>query len=254
MSNKTTGDTTGSATSDTTADVVADSFADALTDDDTGEVGAADISAADITAVDLTALDKGATHHATEAPKPLMYREVQGFLWWVVVPVAVVTVVIWWSFVKQIVLHQPVGMQPIPDWLAWVLSLVFGLGLPALALSIHLVTEVRSDALKVRLVPFRTLVVPIGYIDSAAVREYSAVREYGGYGVRKGWLGSMGVGRRRNGWAYTARGKRGVQLLLTNGLLILVGSQQPEKLLTALKSAGGSLGPTRTSAKKRTRK
>jgi len=182
----------------------------------------------------------------------VIFREVQRFLWWVLLPVGIVTGIIWWTFARQILLGQPVGEQPVPDWLAWVLTLVFGLGLPALALAMRLVTEVRPGSVSVRLIPFRLQPIPLAYVKEASVRRYSAAREYGGYGVRKGFLG-LNLGRgARNGWAYTARGDQGVQLVMTNGFRVLIGSQQPERLLSALRSAGADLGPKKTTRKKRT--
>jgi hypothetical protein len=189
---------------------------------------------------------------AAERKKPPLFKEVQRFLWWVLLPVGIVTAVIWWTFIKQVVLGQPVGKTPIPDWLAWIFAMVFGLGFPALGYAMRLITEVRPGTLVVRLSPFRTLRIPLEYLQDAQVREYSAAREYGGYGVRRGWLG-LNIGTRsRNGWAYTARGRRGVQLVLVNGLRIMVGSQQPEDLLRALRQAGGEFGPKPAAKKKRT--
>lgn len=183
--------------------------------------------------------------------KPPTFREVQQFLWWVVIPVAVVTAVIWWTFFKQVVLGEPVGEKAIPDWLAWALALVFGLGLPAFAWVIRLVTEVRPGVLTVRLVPFRTLFIPIEYVGEAFAREYSAAREYGGYGARKGFMG-LNIGKAgRSGWAYTARGNKGVQLVLKNGLRILIGSQRSKELLSAIRSAGADAGQKRAPSKKK---
>ncbi len=144
-------------------------------------------------------------------------------------PVAAVTIIVWYEFVQQIVLGQPQGEKPIPDGLAWGLTIVFGLGFPALAAMVRLVTEVRPGELLVRMYPFRQARIAVDVIGQAKVRQYSPIKEYGGWGVRL---------NRLNGRAYNAHGTMGVQLLLVNGALILVGSQRPQELLEALHAAG----------------
>ena len=55
-------------------------------------------------------------------------------------------------------------------------------------------------------------------IDQIYVRRYSPLLEYGGWGIRYG----------RKGWAYTARGNEGIQMVLKNGKRILIGTQLGE--------------------------
>lgn len=179
-----------------------------------------------------TSRDDSAGGGALEAPTARLYEEVQRLRQWLfVVPIGIATVVIWWAFFKQVVLDQPVGQQPIPNWLAWGLAFVFGLGLPALGWSMRLITEVRPGLLWVRLSPFRGMRIPTKEIASAFAREYSPIREYGGWGVRVS----------RSGRAYNAYGNNGVQLVLHDGSRILVGSQRPDDLLAALRLAGADI-------------
>jgi hypothetical protein len=160
---------------------------------------------------------------------PPLFREVQRFrVWFFWMPLLVVTGVVWWQFGEQVILGHPQGTRPIPDWTAWVLALVFGLGFPAFALMVRLVTEVRPGLLLVRLAPFRFKRIPLREVDSAQAREYSAMREFGGWGIRYS----------RNGKAYNAYGNTGVQLVLADGSRILVGTQRAAELLSALHSAG----------------
>ena len=65
------------------------------------------------------------------------------------------------------------------------------------------------------------------------MRTYSSFKEYGGWGVRSS---------RSNGRAYNAYGDQGVQLIAGDKDLILIGSQRPEELLTAIRLAGADLG------------
>jgi hypothetical protein len=168
-----------------------------------------------------------------QAPGAAMtiFREVQHLFrqWIFLLPVAAVTIIVWYEFAQQVVLGHPQGDEPIPNWLAWVLTLVFGFGFPAVGYLVRLITEVRPGELVVRLYPFRRVTIPTDAIGKAKVREYSPIREYGGFGVRVS---------RANGRAYNAYGSMGVQLELKNGALVLVGSQRPQELISAIQTAG----------------
>ncbi len=161
---------------------------------------------------------------------PPLFREVQHFRqWFFYVPILIVTVVVWWQFIQQVVLGHPVGESPIPNWLAWGLTLVFGLGFPAFAAIVRMITEVRPGELLVRLFPFRATVIAVSDIAGMESREYSAMMEYGGWGIRVS---------RVHGKAYNASGNRGVQLVMRDGRRILIGTQEAERLLDALLAAG----------------
>lgn len=175
--------------------------------------------------------------NATPAPVegPPLFREAQRFRTWIFfLPLCAVTVVVWYVFVQQVILGHPQGQQPLPNWAAWALTLVFGLGFPAIGATFRLVTEVRPGELRLRLFPFRGRVIPVGDIKEAVVRQYSAIGEFGGWGVRI---------NRKSGRAYNAHGNMGVQLVLTDSSRVLVGSQRSEELYAALRQAGfGSTG------------
>lgn len=63
-------------------------------------------------------------------------------------------------------------------------------------------------------------------IESASPVTYRPIRDYGGWGYRLS----------REGKAYNMQGDRGVQLHLKNGGRVLVGSQRPEELASAIAS------------------
>lgn len=62
---------------------------------------------------------------------------------------------------------------------------------------------------------------------------YKAILEYGGRGYRKR-LGKF-LGKRNSDIAYTVRGKLGLQLFLTDGQKILIGTHKPESVKRAMK-------------------
>ncbi len=160
---------------------------------------------------------------------PPLFREVQRFRMWMFwVPIAIVTAVVWWQFFEQIVRGDPQGSQPLPDWAAWTLAIVFGVGFPVFALILRLMTEVMPGEVNVRVFPFPPARIPLAEVREAEVREYAAQREFGGWGVRTG----------PSGKAYSAYGNEGVQLWCKGDKRILIGSQHAKEMLAALRRAG----------------
>ncbi|ELZ88301.1 DUF6141 family protein [Haloferax sulfurifontis] len=95
--------------------------------------------------------------------------------------------------------------------------------------SLRLVTEVRDDGLYIRFAPlhrsFRR--VPWPAIESVEVTTYRPLQEYGGWGIR--W--------RPGAIAYNVSGPRGVFLTRPDDRDLLIGSQQPDELASAVRAA-----------------
>jgi hypothetical protein len=138
--------------------------------------------------------------------------------------VGVMAVVGWGMFVQQIVRGKPFGDDPAPDWAVVLLTATLGVGLPALLLWMRMETDVYPDRVEIRVAPFTHRTITAGQIAGAAARTYRPLREYGGWGIR---------GFRSNR-AYNVSGNQGVQLVLTNGNRVLIGSQQSEALEAAI--------------------
>ena len=163
-----------------------------------------------------------------EAP---YFREVQKFRQiWIWLVVALVGIVSWWGFIEQVILGREFGDRPAPDGVLVVVWLLFGIGFPWLFTSFRLETEVRSDGLHVRFFPFhfRFEHHPMHEIEHWEAKTYRPIREYGGWGLRRGWSG---------GKAYNVSGNRGVELELAGGQKFLIGSQRAEELAAALDRA-----------------
>jgi hypothetical protein len=109
-----------------------------------------------------------------------------------------------------------------------VIAIICGIGLPILMYVINLTTEVRSDGFYVRFFPLHLSSIRITpqEIKGFEACTYSPLGDYGGWGIRFG----------RKGKAYNISGNRGVQLELTNGQRLLIGSQRPEELVQTLTS------------------
>ena len=94
--------------------------------------------------------------------------------------------------------------------------------------TLRLKTSVGPDEVTVRLGFLTTTRVSYRSIARAEAVVYRPIRDYGGWGIR----GSM---RRR---ALNARGNQGVLITRTDGSTLLIGSQTPRALLSALQRAG----------------
>ncbi len=152
-------------------------------------------------------------------------------MWWVLLVILIPLVLGWWFFTEPIVFGIPVGTNPAPDTAAVIIWLVFGIGFPLFFYYTKLVTDVRTDGVYLHFVPLWSHTVPLTDIVSYEARQYHPLREYGGWGIR--------VGRHKKR-AYNMSGNRGVELQLTDGTQLLIGSQQPEELVSAIGAAKAS--------------
>ena len=155
------------------------------------------------------------------------FREVQRFrqpwLWAILLlPIAPFA----YRIYRQLVLGRPWGNKPISDGMllgvsAFVLLLMVWIYLGELR------TEVRDDELVVHFfLLWKRKRIPIQEVRSCRAVTYSPIRDYGGWGIRRGVWGR----------AYNVSGNRGVELELTNGESLLVGSQRPEELASAIEN------------------
>jgi len=159
-------------------------------------------------------------------PDTVAFREVQWLyqLWWALLPIGGVALFAWYGFIQQIILGQPVGDNPAPNWAMGVLWLLFGIGLPALWFLARLVVEVREAYLYIHYAPFLTREIPWEAIRGWEARTYKPIREFGGWGIRW-WFGKT---------AYSVSGNQGVELELNDGKRLMIGSQKAEALAEAI--------------------
>ena len=90
--------------------------------------------------------------------------------------------------------------------------------------SMKLITEIKKDGIQITFTPFTNFIIPFNKIRSYKIREYRPILEYGGWGIRFN----------RTGKAYTVSGKIALQIELSNGKEILIGTENPDKLLQSL--------------------
>lgn len=143
---------------------------------------------------------------------------------WLLLLTGVIALASWAIVVQQIVRGEPVGENPMSDWGVVVLALLFGIGLPALILWMHVEIIVRTDGIAISVAPFTRRFIEPEEIAHFASRTVRPLRDYGGWGVR-------GFGGNR---AYLMNGNTGVQLDLVNGDKVFLGSNRPEELENAI--------------------
>ena len=163
----------------------------------------------------------------------ILYEERQHFRQpWMWLLIGLLIVLGWWGFVQQILLGVPFGNNPGPDWLVWLMWLLVGIGLPLLFIWAHLRLAVTDQEILIDYRPFTRRRIPLSQVMGANAREYDALREYGGWGI-KGWS--------RQKRAYNVSGKRGVEVFLLDGRSVMLGSQHADELASAIMEAHDAL-------------
>jgi len=162
--------------------------------------------------------------------KDLIFREVQTFgstfrrllVVLMAISIAIFAIALW----------ETITNPETPDILVPVLLSIVAMAIPIAATFLFFIlkleTEVRSDGLYVRFYPFHIRYKKFTPKDLAEhyCRTYKPIREYGGWGIRCSFTGK--------GKAYNVSGNKGVQLVLTNGKKLLIGSQEPDDLIAAI--------------------
>ena len=91
--------------------------------------------------------------------------------------------------------------------------------------SMKLITEIKGDSIHPKILPFTTQIIPFSEIIKYEIRQYRPIIEYGGWGIRFN----------KSGKAYTVSGNIGIQIQMSTGKGILIGTQQPNEFLQAMK-------------------
>ncbi|HSA32569.1 MAG TPA: hypothetical protein P5077_02470 [bacterium] len=99
----------------------------------------------------------------------------------------------------------------------------------------RLFIEVRDDGIHYRLGPVEFGFRRIAFADIAQVElvDYSALRDFGGWGKRYRFWG------KHKGICYTLGGDRALAVTLTSGKRIFLGTRRPDELLAAVYAAAG---------------
>lgn len=102
------------------------------------------------------------------------------------------------------------------------IAMVFVLAIMLLVFFTTLRTEISTDGVSYRMWPFhkKAKLLPWSDITHAEVRKYRPIREYGGWGMRFGIHGK----------AFNVKGNMGLEIKLTSGKNILIGTQRADEI------------------------
>ena len=155
----------------------------------------------------------------------------QPWIWTIMLLSLVASLVIFgYALIQQLILKEPFGDKLASDTVLTITAVtVFILigGSTLLLYKMKLVTKLDSNCLHIVFSPFRPRDIALNDIAHWQTRTYRPIWDYGGWGIR--------VGRR--GWTYNVSSNRGVELQLTNGKKLLIGSQRSEELSAAISTA-----------------
>ncbi|MFC1687073.1 hypothetical protein ACFL0L_00655 [Patescibacteria group bacterium] len=146
-------------------------------------------------------------------------------IWWIRILVGIIALGMWVGFVIQIFFHIPFGNNPAPDWAMYPMTLLIGAVFPWFFFNTHLKIQVSGKQLNMRYFPFVNKVYTHVDIAQATPTTFRPIREHGGWGIK---YSINGV------WIYTAYGNAGVEILFRDGKKIIIGSQRPDELASAV--------------------
>lgn len=161
---------------------------------------------------------------------PLLYTEKQRFSRiWLVVLFVLCNGFFWYALYMQLILGEPVGDRPMDNTTLIVMSTAMLL-LTALLMAARLETTINASGITVRLFPFMLRPRQVAWADVSAayIRQYRPIAEYGGWGIR-------GLGKNR---ALNMKGNMGLQLELSNGSRLLIGTSNPDAIGKVLEGLG----------------
>jgi hypothetical protein len=132
---------------------------------------------------------------------------------------------------RQVIHGQQFGDKPMSNaTLLIVTGLTFLLTL--LFINFRLDTIIKKDGIYVRFFPFHIKFKHYAWdtLTKSFVRQYFAITEYGGWGLRLGLFGK--------GAAFNVSGDKGLQLEFTNNKKLLIGTNKPDELTQTLSKIG----------------
>ena len=162
----------------------------------------------------------------------ILFAERQRFKqWWLWLILFGVNGLLLFAVFKQVIGGQEFGDKPMSDT-----GLLIATGLTILLTllfaNFRLDTQIKRDGIYVRFFPFHIKFKHYSWdtLTKSYVRQYSAITEYGGWGLR---LGLFGKGK-----AYNVSGDEGLQLEFKTNKKLLIGTHKAEELNETLNKIG----------------
>jgi len=161
-----------------------------------------------------------------------LFRETQKFRqWWLWLGLISLDGVFLFGLCRQLMYGEQFGDRPMNNTLL-IISVVIVFLITYLFLSMRLETVIKRNGIYVRYFPFHLTLkyYPWNMIKRSYVREYSALLEYGGWGLRVGISGK--------GMAYNVSGNKGLQLEFMDNSQLMIGTKKSEELVATLNDIG----------------
>ncbi|MDI1354877.1 MAG: DUF6141 family protein [bacterium] len=151
--------------------------------------------------------------------------------WWLWIILLGLSALFIFGSYQQIVMGHVFGDKPMSN-LGLMTITASVLLLPLLFYFSKLETRITKEGIYVRFFPYhlKFKFFPWDSISQCYVRQYSALTEFGGWGLRRGLFGA--------GRAFNVSGNKGMQLMFNEGNKLLVGTAKSEELTQALLSIG----------------
>lgn len=162
----------------------------------------------------------------------VLFTERQKFRqWWLWLVLLGVNGFFLFGVFRQVIGGHQFGSKPMSNAGLLIATILTAL-LTFLLINFRLDTIIKKDGVYVMFFPFhlRFKHYPWNNLTKSFVREYSAIGEYGGWGLRFGLFGK--------GKAFNISGNQGLQLEFTNGKKLLIGTNKPDQLTEALNKTG----------------
>lgn len=161
---------------------------------------------------------------------PVLFSEKQKFRqWWIWIILLTLNGFFLFGIYVQVIGGKQFGDKPMSDG-GLIFSALMLLIITLLIARFQLETVLKKDGMYVRFFPFlfKFKFYPWKDISRIYIRQYSPIKEYGGWGIRFGIFGS--------GKAYNISGNYGIQIIFTDGKKLLLGTQMPQQWEDSLKN------------------
>jgi len=163
----------------------------------------------------------------------ILYKESQQFRqWWQIVFILAATVpsmiICLYALYRQIVMGIPVGNSPAPNGV--MVAVLIGLSVFLwIFFSLKLEVWIDQQGIHYRFFPLilKEKLISKEEILRFEIRKYKPLQDYGGWGIRTGFL-------KKWGRAYCVEGNMGLQLYLKNGKKVLFGTQRSQAISHAM--------------------
>ena len=162
----------------------------------------------------------------TKENETTFHEEQQFRQMWVWIILIIPTIILWYIAIQELVFGNTVGNSNMSKEMMFAFWFGFGVLFPLFFYKLKLITQVRRDGLYIKFAPihFSFKKIQLDNLKRNFVRNYDPIIEYGGWGIKYG----------KNGKVYNVSGNRGVQLEFMDRKNILIGSQKPDQLNSAI--------------------